>query len=180
MMAKVSHGTPEKKNKTLTYLAIDFKPFTRLGKTGKEQICALDEVYYQTVYIVLKTFSQLPDNKTFPRSPVESVAHVHQHQLDTFGPNALSIFEETITNHEAIYNFGEKEYYTRHPPYECFLAIGSGMSVTVIEEKCSFFCLEEAGTVSGQEFQDLLENNRMQRFDEEDEDEEDWVEHQEL
>lgn len=104
-------------------------------------MCILEEVYKERAFIVLKTFSDIPSNSTFPRDPIESVAAVHQHQLDSFGENFLSIFEEKIDLY-AVYNFGEDEYYDRDPPYECFLNIGSSESVPVIEEKCDFFCLD--------------------------------------
>lgn len=154
IIATVKHGVPEPKNKTITYLTVDFKPFRRPGEDGVEEVCLLNEVYDTKVFFAVMTFSKVPSNKTFPKTPVESVATVHQHQLAAF---PRTTFFEGFKGFEdgAIYDFGEKEYFGRKPPYECFLAIGTSQSVDVIEEKCSIFCLKQVSTDS-KEFQEGL------------------------
>lgn len=145
-------GVPEPKNKTVTYLELQFKPYSKYNEKGNEEVCILEEVYKTKAYVVLNTFSAYPANDSVPLSVVDSVQTVHQHQLDAFGENFLSIFEDKIDINE-IYNFGMDEYFDRDPPYECFLSIASSESKSVIEKKCDFFCMSN---VSGKALEEIL------------------------
>lgn len=147
-------GIPELKNKTITYLELEFKPYIKLNEKGVEEMCIMEELYTSRAYVVLNTFSEIPSNDSFPRGVIESVAHVHQHQLDSFGENFLSIFGDKIDPTD-IYNFGQDEYYDRDPPYECLLSIASSESTSVIEERCDIFC-QDASEVSKEEMEDVL------------------------
>lgn len=164
-------GVPEPKNKTVTYLEVTSKPFEKMDENGKKVICILDEFYSSKVYFVMKTYSHEPSNDTFPRGYAESVDATHQHQLDSFGEHFLSLFGDNI-DMEAIYNFGENEYYERDPPYECLLSIGSSQNPKIIEEKCDFYC-PELGQVPPDMMEQVLIQAREKAYEEQKKEERD-------
>ncbi|ODN05884.1 hypothetical protein Ocin01_00748 [Orchesella cincta] len=155
LFAYATWGVPEPKDKTITYLELEFKPFKRKKESGVEEVCILEEVYKDKAYIVLKTYSELsPSSNVSQEARKDTGRVIFEHQLDSFGENFLDIFEDKI-DVDAIYNFGSDESFDRDPPYECFLSIGSSESVSVIEAKCDFFCPDPTG-LSPEELENVL------------------------
>ncbi|CAL8096031.1 unnamed protein product [Orchesella dallaii] len=154
--AYVTWGVPEPKNKTITYLELEFRPFKKKNESGAEQICILEEVYKNKAFIVLKTYNELsPAENVFEGlNKLTSERIVTEHQLDSFGENFLGIFEDKI-DVNAIYNFGDDESFDRDPPYECFLSIGSSEVASILAEKCDFFCPHSTG-LSQEELETVL------------------------
>lgn len=106
-------------------------------------MCTLALIEENPSYFMIETFSKLPSNDTFPRTPQESVDAVHLHRLGKFGKEFLRIYGDSI-DQDGIYNFDGEDFLDRNQLYGCFLSIGSSESVTVIEDKCPVYCLQES------------------------------------